>query len=114
MRRADTARAPGSRGLPLVYRRRPADRLHQRENAPMQVTKHLALTSSGSSKGSLPTRGHDCGTEAGNAETGVPPVKFRRVIVNRRRQLELVEDDLPNPRPGEVRLKMLAAGVSYP
>ena len=38
----------------------------------------------------------------------------RRIIVNRRRQLELVEADLPNPGPGEVRLKMLAAGVSYP
>jgi NADPH2:quinone reductase len=41
-------------------------------------------------------------------------MKYRRIIVNRRRQLELVEDDLTNPRPGEVRLKMLAAGVSYP
>ena len=41
-------------------------------------------------------------------------MKYRRIIVNRRRQLELVEEDLPNPRPGEVRLKMLAAGVSYP
>src|SRR5262245_20762459 len=41
-------------------------------------------------------------------------MKYKRIIVNRRRQLELVEDDLPNPRPGEVRLKVLAAGVSYP
>ena len=41
-------------------------------------------------------------------------MKYRRIIVNRKRQLELVEDDLPNPRPGEVRLKVLAAGVSYP
>ncbi|HKB40083.1 MAG TPA: medium chain dehydrogenase/reductase family protein [Gemmataceae bacterium] len=41
-------------------------------------------------------------------------MKYRRVIVNRKRQLELVEEDLPNPRPGEVRLKMLAAGISYP
>jgi NADPH2:quinone reductase len=41
-------------------------------------------------------------------------MKYRRIIVNRQRQLELVEDDLPNPRPGEVRLKMLAAGVSLP
>jgi NADPH2:quinone reductase len=41
-------------------------------------------------------------------------MKSRRILVNRKRQLELVEDDLPNPRPGEVRLKMLAAGVSYP
>jgi NADPH:quinone reductase len=41
-------------------------------------------------------------------------MKYRRIIVNRRRQLELVEEDLPNPRRGEVRLKMLAAGVSYP
>jgi NADPH:quinone reductase-like Zn-dependent oxidoreductase len=38
----------------------------------------------------------------------------RRIIVNRNRQLELVEEDLPNPRPGEVRLKVLAAGVSFP
>ena len=41
-------------------------------------------------------------------------MKYRRIVVNRERQLELVEDDLPNPRPGEVRLKILAAGVSYP
>jgi NADPH2:quinone reductase len=41
-------------------------------------------------------------------------MKYRRIIVNRRRQLELVEEDLPSLRPGEVRLKMLAAGVSYP
>jgi NADPH2:quinone reductase len=41
-------------------------------------------------------------------------MKYRRIIVNRKRQLELVEEDLPNPLPGEVRLKMLAAGVSYP
>src|SRR5262249_8843988 len=41
-------------------------------------------------------------------------MKYRRIIVNRERRLELVEEDLPNPRPGEVRLKMLVAGVSYP
>jgi NADPH2:quinone reductase len=41
-------------------------------------------------------------------------MKYRRIIVSRRRQLELVEEDLPNPGPGEVRLKILAAGVSYP
>jgi NADPH:quinone reductase len=40
-------------------------------------------------------------------------MKYRRIIVNRKRQLELVEEDLPNPLPGEVRLRMLAAGVSF-
>ncbi len=40
-------------------------------------------------------------------------MKYRRIIVNRRRLLELVEDDLPDPRPGEVRVKVLAAGVSF-
>jgi NADPH2:quinone reductase len=40
-------------------------------------------------------------------------MKYKRIIVNRKRQLELVEEDLPNPRPGEVRLKTLAAGVSF-
>lgn len=39
---------------------------------------------------------------------------YRRIIVNRKRRLELVEEDLPNPRPGEVRLRILAAGVSLP
>jgi NADPH2:quinone reductase len=48
-----------------------------------------------------------------DVESGFPHMKYKRIIVNRRRQLELVEDDLPNPRPGEVRLKMLAAGVSF-
>lgn len=40
-------------------------------------------------------------------------MKYRRIIVNRERHLELVEDDLPNPRPGEVRVKIQAAGVSF-
>lgn len=40
-------------------------------------------------------------------------MKYRHIIVNRQRQLELVEDDLPNPRPGEVRVKILAAGISF-
>jgi NADPH:quinone reductase len=43
-----------------------------------------------------------------------PRSTYRRIIINRRRRLELVEEDLPNPRPGEVRVKMLAAGVSLP
>src|SRR5262245_25924527 len=46
-------------------------------------------------------------------EMGSPPMKYRRIIVNRRRQLELVEDDLPKPGPGEVRVKILAAGISF-
>ncbi len=49
-----------------------------------------------------------------DAEIGFLHMKYRRILVNRKRQLELVEEDLPNPNPGEVRLKMLAAGVSYP
>jgi NADPH:quinone reductase-like Zn-dependent oxidoreductase len=44
----------------------------------------------------------------------LPHTKYARVIVNRWRRLELVEEDLPTPRPGEVRVKMLAAGVSLP
>jgi NADPH2:quinone reductase len=43
-----------------------------------------------------------------------PHMKYKRILVNRSRQLELVEDDLPTPGPGEVRVKVLAAGVSYP
>lgn len=41
-------------------------------------------------------------------------MKYKRIIVNRDRRLELIEEDLPAPRPGEVRVKMLAAGVSFP
>jgi NADPH2:quinone reductase len=40
-------------------------------------------------------------------------MKYHRIIVNRQRHLELVEDDLPNPHRGEVRVKILAAGVSF-
>lgn len=40
-------------------------------------------------------------------------MKYRRIVVNGKRQLELVEEELPNPRPGEVRLKILTAGVSF-
>ncbi len=41
-------------------------------------------------------------------------MKYKRIIVNQQRQLEVIEDDLPIPRLGEVRIKMLAAGVSFP
>jgi NADPH2:quinone reductase len=41
-------------------------------------------------------------------------MKCRRIIVNKNRQLELIEEDLPSPGPGEVRIKILAAGVSFP
>jgi NADPH2:quinone reductase len=40
-------------------------------------------------------------------------MKYRRIIVDRERRLELVEDEFPNPRAGEVRVKVLAAGVSF-
>ncbi|HEV8378551.1 MAG TPA: medium chain dehydrogenase/reductase family protein [Tepidisphaeraceae bacterium] len=40
-------------------------------------------------------------------------MKYRRIIVNRRRQLQVLEEDLPTPRAGEVRVKVLAAGVSF-
>jgi len=40
-------------------------------------------------------------------------MKYRRAIVNRKRQLEVIEDNLPDPAPGEVRVKILAAGVSF-
>jgi NADPH2:quinone reductase len=76
-------------------------------------TQAAPPTSPGSSTGSSPTRERDRGPEAGDAEIGFPLTKSRRVIVNRNRQLEVVEEDLPNPRPGEVRLTMLAAGVSF-
>jgi NADPH2:quinone reductase len=41
-------------------------------------------------------------------------MKYRRIIVNKERRLELIEDDVPNPGPDEVRVKILAAGVSFP
>jgi NADPH:quinone reductase-like Zn-dependent oxidoreductase len=42
-------------------------------------------------------------------------VKYHRVVVTRHggpEVLQLVEEDLPEPQPGEVRVKVLAAGVS--
>jgi len=41
-------------------------------------------------------------------------MKCKHVVVNDERQLELVDEELPTPRPGEVRLKILAAGASLP
>ena len=70
--------------------------------------------SAGSPNGRPPARQPDRGTAAGDAESGLPRARYRRVIVNRQRQLEVLEADLPNPGPGEVRLRTLAAGVSYP
>jgi NADPH:quinone reductase-like Zn-dependent oxidoreductase len=46
---------------------------------------------------------------------GSPDVKNRRVVVSRHggpEVLQVVEEDLPEPRAGEVRVKVLAAGVS--
>lgn len=43
-------------------------------------------------------------------------MKYRRVVVTRSggpEVLEVVTSELPEPRPGQVRVKMLAAGVSY-
>jgi hypothetical protein len=37
--------------------------------------------------------------EISDVAAGFPHMKYKRIIVNRRRQLELVEDDLPSPRP---------------
>lgn len=51
---------------------------------------------------------------AGSFGIWIEAMKYRRIIVNRDRRLERIEEDLPPPRPGEVRLKMVAAGVSFP
>jgi NADPH:quinone reductase-like Zn-dependent oxidoreductase len=48
-------------------------------------------------------------------EYGSPGMKHRRVVVTRHGGpdvLQVVEEDLPEPRAGEVRVKVLAAGVS--
>jgi NADPH2:quinone reductase len=48
-------------------------------------------------------------------EHGSPGGKSRRVVVTKHggpEVLQVVEEDLPEPRPGEVRVKVLAAGVS--
>jgi NADPH:quinone reductase-like Zn-dependent oxidoreductase len=49
------------------------------------------------------------------AEYGSPGVKHHRVVVTRHGGpdvLQVVEEDLPEPRAGEARVKVLAAGVS--
>jgi NADPH:quinone reductase-like Zn-dependent oxidoreductase len=46
---------------------------------------------------------------------GSPGMKYRRVVVTRHGGpdvLQVVEEDLPEPQAGEVRVKVLAAGVS--
>lgn len=48
-------------------------------------------------------------------KTAIDPVKSHRVVVTRHggpEVLQLVEEDLPEPGAGEVRVKVLAAGVS--
>jgi NADPH2:quinone reductase len=48
-------------------------------------------------------------------ESGLPVMKFHRVVVTRHGgpdALQVVEEDLPEPQAGEVRVKVLAAGVS--
>jgi len=50
-----------------------------------------------------------------NNKYGSPGMKHHRVIVSRHggpEVLQVVEEDLPEPQPGEVRVKVLAAGVS--
>lgn len=56
---------------------------------------------------------------AGNQETTVAAhgrTTMQRVVVDRYggpEVLEVVQDDVPEPRPGEVRVRVLAAGVSF-
>jgi NADPH:quinone reductase-like Zn-dependent oxidoreductase len=48
-------------------------------------------------------------------EHGSPGMRYHRVVVTRHggpEVLQVVEEDLPEPRAGEVRVKILAAGVS--
>ena len=43
-------------------------------------------------------------------------MRYRRVIISRfggPEVLEVIEDNLRDPQPGEVRVKVLAAGVSW-
>jgi NADPH:quinone reductase-like Zn-dependent oxidoreductase len=43
-------------------------------------------------------------------------MRIRRVVITKQggpEVLRLIEDDLPNPKPGEVRVKVLATGVSF-
>jgi NADPH2:quinone reductase len=54
-------------------------------------------------------------TAAIQDEHGSPRLKHRRVVVTRHggpEVLQVVEEDLPEPQAGEVRVKVLAAGVS--
>jgi NADPH:quinone reductase-like Zn-dependent oxidoreductase len=48
-------------------------------------------------------------------EYGSPGMKYRRVVVTRHggpEVLQVVEEELPEPEAGDVRVKVLAAGVS--
>ena len=50
-----------------------------------------------------------------DSNEGTNPMKYRRVVVARHggpEVLQVVEEDLPEPGTGEVRVKVLAAGVS--
>ncbi len=52
---------------------------------------------------------------AGSEHVGAESTRNRRIVVTRRggpRVLQVVEEDLPRPEPGEARVKVLAAGVS--
>jgi NADPH:quinone reductase-like Zn-dependent oxidoreductase len=43
-------------------------------------------------------------------------MRIRRVVITKHggpEVLRLIEDDLPEPKPGEVRVKVLATGVSF-
>jgi NADPH2:quinone reductase len=54
-------------------------------------------------------------TAIGKGDGGSPCVKHRRVVVARHGGpdvLQVVKEDLPEPRTGEVRVKVVAAGVS--
>jgi NADPH:quinone reductase-like Zn-dependent oxidoreductase len=44
-------------------------------------------------------------------------LRYRRVIVTRLggpEVLQMIEEDLPQPKHGEARVRILAAGVAYP
>lgn len=88
-----------------------------------RAARRALATPAGVGNGGAPSRGDATtsavavSTRSTSRETPAVAATYRRVVATRRGGpdvLELVEEQVPTPKLGEVRLRVLAAGVGFP
>ena len=75
------------------------------------------MTSIGATAAGSQTLTHDVGTQSTMVRDRNNPLRNTRIVVANYGgpdQLRIIEEDLPQPKEGEARVRVLAAGVSLP